>query len=94
MAFVEDRSVYFAEFGDDATLAGQPVRVIFDEPSDQQIDQRIKLPQVQIDTDQVPVQSFNAALVILTGRGTGNYTVRDNEPDGTGMSLLMLTRAA
>lgn len=89
MAFVEDLSLFFADFGEDGTLAGQPVRVIFDELPDLQAGLRTGQPQVQLATASVPASIFGASLVLT--RGT--YQVQDHIPDGTGVSLLVLTRA-
>lgn len=93
MAFVEDLAPLFADFGEAGTLAGAPVRVIFDEPTDDQFGQAGVLnsvPQVQIATASVPAGVQGATLVLT--RGT--FTVREHVPDGTGLSLLMLRGAA
>lgn len=92
MAFVEDLSPFFADFGDDATLAGVPVRVIFDEPGGDAVGMGAEYPQVQIASSSVPSDYAGAALVIGTGRGAGSWRVREHRPDGTGMSLLMLSQ--
>lgn len=94
MAFAEDLAPYFADFGDDATLAGVAVRVIFDGPGGQQGGLTIEAPQVQIASASVPAAYKGATLVISTGRGAGSYKVREHLPDGTGMSLLSLTEVA
>ncbi len=91
MAFTEDLTPYFADFGDAATLAGVAVRVIFDGPGGQQSGMTIEAPQVQIASVSVPAAYKGAALIISTGRGAGTYQVREHLPDGTGMSLLSLT---
>lgn len=90
MALAEDHTLYFADFGDDATLAGEPVRVIFDGPGGTALGMTIEAPQVQLRSSDVPATYLNAALVITTGRGAGSYKVRQHLPDGTGMSLLQL----
>ena len=93
MAFAEDLSLFFADFGDDGTLAGQPVRVIFDGPGSPQalggVGMVAAQPSVTIATAQVPTSVFEAALVIPQGA----FTVREHLPDGTGMSTLLLTNA-
>lgn len=93
MAFAEDLTPYFADFGDAGTLAGQPVRVIFDAPVEQQlagVGMLSAQPQVQIATASVPSGVDGATLVVPQG----TYTVREHVADGTGLSLLMLQRAA
>lgn len=93
MAFVEDLTPYFADFGDAGTLAGEAVRVIFDAPMDQQLPGAGMVsaqPQVQIATASVPSGVDGATLVIPQG----TFVVREHTADGTGLSLLMLQRAA
>lgn len=90
MAFVEDFSPFFADFGVDGTLAGEPVQVIFDEPGELQGEMRVRTPQAQIRSSQVPASYLGASLVIPAG----SFKVRDVEPDGTGLSLLLLTRVS
>ena len=94
MAFTENFTPFFADFGDAATLAGAAVRVIFDGPGGVQGGITIEAPQVQIATAQVPAAYKGATLVIAAGRGAGTYKVREHLPDGTGMSLLSLTEVA
>lgn len=94
MAFVETLTHFFADFGDDATLAGDGVRVIFDGPGGTFAGMTVDVPQVQIATDSVPDDYDQASLVITTGRGAGTYKVREHQPDGTGLSLLLLTKVA
>jgi hypothetical protein len=94
MAFVEDLTPYFADFGDAATLAGAAVRVIFDGPGGVLGGMTIEAPQVQIASSGVPAAYKGATLIISTGRGAGTYKVREHLPDGTGMSLLSLTEVA
>jgi hypothetical protein len=94
VAFTEDLTPYFADFGDAATLAGVAVRVIFDGPGGTANGMTIEAPQVQIASASVPATYKGAALVISTGRGAGNYKVREHLPDGTGLSLLSLTEVS
>lgn len=93
MSFVEDLTPFFADFGVDGTLAGSPVRVIFDEPGRPQlggVGMAARDPQVQIATASVPASYLNAALVIPQG----SFKVLEHLPDGTGLSTLMLKRTA
>lgn len=94
MAFAEDLVPFFADFGDAATLAGVAVRVIFDGPGGTSGGMTIEAPQVQIASASVPAAYKGATLVVATGRGAGSYKVREHLPDGTGLSLLSLTKAA
>jgi hypothetical protein len=91
MPFQEDFTPFFADFGDDGTLAGQPVRVVFDAPSERELQgvgMAAALPQVQLASASVPSNVQGAALVIPQG----SYTVREQIDDGTGLSLLLLTK--
>ncbi len=93
MAFVEDFSNFLADFGDGGLLDGQAVRVIFDAPVlSPALAGMVALaaePQVQLPTASVPQPVFGKSLVIAQGA----FIVREHIPDGTGMSLLLLTRA-
>lgn len=93
MAFSEDLSDFLADFGQDGTLDGQAVRGIFDAPAAtaQLSDAGISAaePQFQLPTAQVPAAVFGKVLALAGG----NFTVREHLPDGTGMSLLLLSKA-
>lgn len=64
MAFVEDLAPFFADFGEDATLAGQPVRVIFDGPGGNNLGLSTESPVVQISSASVPAAYQGAQLVL------------------------------
>ena len=85
--FAEDLAPFFADFGEDASLAGVSVRVIFDAPGGSSLGVGIEQPQVQIRTADVPA-AYKDAEIVLPARGT--FRVREHTPDGTGMSLLTL----
>ena len=97
MAFVEDLSVFFSADTPgsvQATLAGVPVTGIFDSayalasvgPHGMASTQ----PTLTLPTAQVPANPVGLAAVV---NGTG-YLVAGHEPDGTGVSILLLERAA
>jgi hypothetical protein len=89
MAFAETLSVFLADFGDAGTLAGQPVRGIFDAPSSPSLGIQAAEPQFQLPSASVPASVFDTTLVIPQG----SFKVREAVPDGTGMTLLLLTKA-
>lgn len=91
MAVAEDIAGYFDVFGVDATLSGNAVSVIYDQPIGVGDGVSAEGPQVQIATASVPSSVFQAALVIP---GQGSFEVREHLADGTGVSLLLLTRTA
>jgi hypothetical protein len=91
--FAETLHPFFADFGVDGTLAGVQVRVVFDTAAANSFAGAGMVaaePQVTIATACVPAAPHGADLVIPQGR----YVVREHLPDGTGVSLLTLTRAA
>ena len=94
MALLEDTTPFFGDFADDATLAGAPVRVIFDGAYAQALDIGASSPRVTLPTASVPPAWEDVALHILTGQGAGHYKVRNHEPDGTGVSVLVLEKTA
>lgn len=92
MAIVEDLAPFFADFGEEGTLAGQAVRVIFDAPTESQLmgGALAAVPQVRIATQSVPAGVEGAALDLERGA----YTVREHIADGLGVSTLLLRGAA
>ena len=96
MAFAEDLSVFFnpAEFADSATLGGVAVQGIFDKAY-QFADvcgsgMASTQPVYTLATSAVPANPVGTTLVV----GGVSYSVAAHEPDGTGMSLLLLERTA
>lgn len=94
MAFQEDLSVFFADFGVDGTLDGAAVRVIFDAPAVGEgmagLAMSAVAPQVQLRTSDVPAEVYGKTLVLPQG----TFTVNEHVPDGTGMSTLLLQRVS
>jgi hypothetical protein len=89
MPFAEPLSVFVSDFGDAGTLDGAAVRGIFDSPGVDQGGVISVEPQFQLPSAQVPTAVLGKALVIPQG----SYVVREALPDGTGMTLLLLTAA-
>lgn len=93
MAFAENFAPFFADFGDDGVLAGQAVRGNYNAPgvtpSLGDFGASAAEPSFELPSAQVPAASFDALLVIPQGR----FKVREHVPDGTGLSLLLLTKA-
>lgn len=87
MAVVENFAVYLRAWGVDGTLAGAPVRVIFDDPGATAGGMSVREPQAQLPTADVPAEYYEAALEIPQG----SFKVREHLPDGTGWSVLLLT---
>ena len=90
MAFVEDLVSFFADFGVAGTLSGVPVRGIFDAAGSAQLGIQAADPQFQLPSASVPAAVFDATLIVPAG----TYKVREAIPDGTGMTLLVLTKVS
>lgn len=90
MAFVEDRTPFFADFGIDATVGAGTVRGIFDNAFLAQMGVLGSDPQFLCETADVTSLARGSPLTIS---GTGYKVVR-KEADGTGMSVLTLELAA
>jgi hypothetical protein len=93
----DDLAFFFQDFGTVGTLDGQPVLVIFDNPVETEAlgayggaGVATAHPRARLRTAQVPASPFGKLLVIPQGR----FTVREHEPDGTGLSVLRLSKAA
>lgn len=89
MPFVEDLRPLLADYGDEGLLDGAAVLGIYDEPAGNELGGIAGTePQYQLPTAQVPASPMGKPLVIPQG----NFLVREHLPDGTGMSLLLLTK--
>lgn len=96
MAFSEDLSVFFdtgTGFAVSATLAGTAVRGIFDNAYELgavgMAGMATTAPVFTLATSDVPAGAAGASLVV---NGI-SFTVAEHQPDGTGVSLLLLERA-
>jgi hypothetical protein len=87
---VEDFTVYFADFGVNATLNGTTVRAIFDNGyavgTVGMMGVSTSGPQLRLDTSDVPANPVGKPVVVA---GL-NFTVAVHDPDGTGLSTLHL----
>lgn len=96
MPFAEDLAPFFntAEFASDATLNGVAVRGIFDaayqlgDVGGQGM--ASTAPVLTLATTDVPASPVGKSVVV----NSVSYVVAAHEPDGTGVSLLLLKRAA
>lgn len=89
MAFVESFAPLFADFGVDATLAGAPVRGIFDDAYGEAFGGLVSGSGPMFRLPSSVAATRGNALVI----GATTYTVAGIEPDGTGLTVLRLEKA-
>lgn len=90
MAFVEDLSLFFADFGVSATVGGVACVGIFDNVYAQSLGFTAGTsPTLIVKAADVPAVAQNTAVVVPAG----SFTVTDVEPDGTGLTLLRLDSA-
>jgi hypothetical protein len=93
--FTEDLTPFFSltEFASDATLGGATVQGIFDRSyvdAGSGMGMSSTAPAFTLPTAQVPTSPVGLAMVI----NDVTYAVSAHEPDGTGISLLILERTA
>lgn len=91
--FVEDHALFFADYGVTAIVGGETVSVIFDNGyalgSVGPIGMASSQPMLTLASANVPADPVGTAVVV----GGVSYTVGAHEPDGTGMSRLLLEAA-
>lgn len=88
--FVEDHALFFADYGVTAIVGGETVSVIFDNGYSLgnvgPIGMASSQPVLKLATANVPVNPVGAPVVI----GEAVFSIGAHEPDGTGMSRLLL----
>lgn len=93
MAFVEDTSAFVADFGVLVTLGSDTVTAIFDNGHARAdvgyAGMAGTQPMLTLPTASVPSGVVGLGAVV----GSTSYTVAAHEPDGTGISVLMLEAA-
>lgn len=92
--FVEDASLFFADFrAASVTVGGTAVQAIFDNgyapASLGGYGVATTQPRITLATAQVPANPVGQACVV----GSAAYVVAEHQPDGTGISVLMLDAA-
>jgi len=90
MAFVADHAVFLSDFGVAATVGGVALRGIFDNGyADAFGIVSGSAPVLLISTTAAPAVAHGSAVVI----GSDSFTVREIQPDGLGMTRLLLQEA-
>jgi len=92
MAFTEDHTAFLSEndFAVSATVGGSSVSVIFDHSYVNEHGVSGEQPRVLCDDGDVSSVSVGDALTV----NSTAYAVRAIEPDGTGMTILILEETA
>lgn len=87
MAFAEDLTPYFADFGITATVGGVSVRGIFDNAYQDSFGiVASPQPSLLIASSSAPSAAVGDSVVA----NTATYTIAEIQPDGTGMTRLLL----
>lgn len=88
--FSEDTAPFFADFSVTATISGRPVPVIFDQPYAAPFDGRIDNAEPECTGASADLLAVARGDTITIG-ATGYYVERA-EPDGTGLTRLVLSQ--
>ena len=89
MAFVENPAAFFADFDVPCTLGAATFAVIFDAAYVDPLGIAGTEPRATCISADVSTATLGTAITI----GGKAYTVRDKQPDGTGMTVLLLEAA-
>lgn len=89
MAFVENHSAFFADFGVPCTLGAATFAVIFDAAYADPLGIAGTEPRATCISADVGTATLGTPITI-NGKA---YTVRDKQPDGTGLTVLLLEAA-
>lgn len=88
--FVENTAAFMSDFGQPATVGGATVSAIFDNGyalgGAGALGMASSQPMLTLATAHVPADPVGTSVVV----GGVTYTVGAHEPDGTGISRLML----
>lgn len=89
MNFTEDRSTFMADFGEDVLVAGQPLRGIFDAVYQASLEVASTAPALTVFEADLPALTVGLSTVV---RGAETYRIVNQQPDGTGVTVLLLER--
>lgn len=89
MAFVEHLAGFFADVGTAATVKGTAVTGIFDDAWQDALGVSSTAPALLLPTASVGSATYGDTVVI----GAASYTIAGVQPDGTGMTRLILQEA-
>jgi len=89
MAFVEDLTPFFSEFGETCTVDGVQITAIVDSPYTQALDVATSAWSLTCRAADVTTVVFNDTATVRSV----SYRVVGIEPDGTGVTVLRLEKA-
>jgi hypothetical protein len=94
---VEDLDVFFADWGEDATLDSAPVRVLFGSHSDIALGMYTDQPRAMIASASIPARGASDHILVFDVASTPTrawkrWYVRETKPDGTGMATMVLAK--
>ena len=95
--FTEDHTAFFADFGQPATVGGLGLQGVLDNGYTlgavgpfAGMGMATTQPRLTCATASLPANPVGAAVVV----GAASYVVAEHQPDGTGISVLLLEVAA
>ncbi len=95
--FAEDLTPFFADFGHTANFGAADVSVIFDDGFERSsvgaYGMATSQPAITLPSANVPAEPVGLAVTVLVGSVQRSYVVAAAEPDGTGITRLLLEAA-
>ena len=92
--FTEDLSTFFADFGHTANFGAGEVLVFFDDGFERSsvgaFGMATSQPAVTLPSAQVPANPVGLAVTVTMHGVAAAYTVAEAQPDGTGITRLLL----
>lgn len=96
--FAEDLSAFFADFGHTANFGAGDVQVIFDDGFERAsigaYGMATAQPAITLPSAKVPAEPVGQSVTVLVGGVQRGYVVAAAEPDGTGVTRLLLEASA
>lgn len=87
--FEEDRAAFLADFGEDVTIGGQPARGIWYDAYVDALGVASTGPALGAFSVDLPALTVNTTTLV---RGAVTYRIVDDQPDGTGWTILRLQK--
>lgn len=92
--FTEDLSTFFADFGHTANFGAGDVLALFDDGFERSsvgaFGMATSQPAITLPSAQVPANPVGVSVVVTVDGSAVPYVVADAQPDGTGITRLLL----